>query len=260
MVWTTPTEIHQNRAWFLSRADQLNNYPLIVSTFRRYPTSIYIDELPSLFVNSYVVSALRTHGGGYGGYDALLMANLAAVTNFRPIMYVSNNFGFAYPNGTFDGALGDVLHEVVDISFTSRFVEIYGTNKIQFVLPVYSDQICVLAPSGQQISSWTAIFRAFRIEVWLTIIFVNVVCYCVWIGMRQIMLKTIKQRIDNGQMALGMFSVMISIPTLLPSRLVSERLLLGTCIITNFIIIGSFQVVNANIIIGYLTHIYFHYS
>lgn len=214
---------------------------MIVSVFRRYPTSIYINELPSLFTNSYVASALKTHGGGFSGYDTLLMANLDAATNFRPVIYLSDEFGFAYPNGTFDGALGDVLDEVVDISFTSRFIEKYGSNNIQFVLPVYSDEICVLAPSGEKIPSWTAIFRAFRLEVWLAIVFGNFACFCVWLAIKKILLKRIGHSIDNGRMVLGIFSMIIAIPTTLP-RMLSERLLIGTCIISNVIIIGTFQV------------------
>lgn len=238
MVWTTLSDINRNRGWFSRRAEQFNNYPLLVSLFWRFPTLIYMNELPALFVNSYVAAALRTHGGGYGGYDALLMANLAAATNLNPVLRDSGNFGFAYPNGTFDGALGDVLDEVVDISFTSRFVEMYGTMQVDFVLPVFSDQICVIVPSGEEIHSWTAIFRAFRIEVWLTIVFGNVISFCVWLGIRRILFKRSE---DNGELVLYMLSTMLTIPIKLP-RLVPERLLLGTCILANVIIIGTFQV------------------
>lgn len=241
MVWTTLSEINQHRAWFISRPDNLNKYPLLVSIFWRYPTSIYIKELPPLFSNSYIASALRTHGGGYGGYDALLMANLAQVTNFKPVIHESINFGFAYPNGTFDGALGDVLHEEVDISFTSRFVEKYGSNQIQFVLPVYSDTICVLAPSGEEIPSWTAIFRAFQFKVWLFIVLGNSLSFFVWMRVRKLQFQKVNPQIDNGHLALRMFSIILSVPITLP-RLVPERLLIITCIFANFIIIGAFQV------------------
>lgn len=241
MAWTNLSEINANRYWFMSRADRFNNYPLLISIFWRYPTTIDISELSPLFVDSYVASALRSHGAGYGGYDALLMANLAAVTNFHPVVHLSNHFGVAYPNGTFDGSLGDVLNEVVDISFNSRFVEKYGSDKVQFVFPVFSDKICVLAPSGEKIPSWTAMFRAFQIEVWLAIIVTNWLCLCVWLRIRKILLKIIKES-TQGSLSLRIFSIAIAMPTVMP-RLVSERLLIGSCVMANIIIVGTFQVI-----------------
>lgn len=82
----------------------LNEFPLRVTIFRRFPTALQINELPRAFVGSYLMKDIA-RSNGYGGVDGIILANAAKTMNFTTmnIPQIGIDFGFKADNGTFVG-------------------------------------------------------------------------------------------------------------------------------------------------------------
>jgi hypothetical protein len=150
-------------------------YTDILSNLRGYPVRI------SLFTRT--PSSFPLHPGDkvidYIGVDGLFMRNLAKRMNFTAIAGSpedGNEYGYMCENnGTFTGSLGDILYDRTEISLNSRFVKEYGTNDIEFTLPVDFDNLCIVVPKAKRLPKWLAFFRVFPLHVLLALV-------CVYVG------------------------------------------------------------------------------
>lgn len=90
-----------------SKFKNLNKYPLRVSLFRRYPTSLKANELPAVFHGSYLMKD-SWRANGYGGVDGIMLSNVAKTLNFEAIVVEPRgiDFGYKSTNGTF---LGEII-------------------------------------------------------------------------------------------------------------------------------------------------------
>lgn len=81
-----------------------NEFPLRVSLFRRYPTSLQLNELPEVFRGSYLMND-NWRSKGYGGVDGIMLTNIAKTLNFTPVIVepIGIDFGFRATNGTYLG-------------------------------------------------------------------------------------------------------------------------------------------------------------
>lgn len=84
--------------------DNLNEYPLKISMFPRYPTALVPEEIPDVFLTSYFMNILN-ESRGYGGIDGLLLGNMARSLNFSAVVIAPNgsDFGYRLSNGIFIG-------------------------------------------------------------------------------------------------------------------------------------------------------------
>lgn len=132
----------------------------------------------------------------------------------------------------------------------------YGTNDIDYMFPVYSDKVCVIAPKALKVPQWMAIFKCFNMNVWLLIVFINTLCGYFWYLLKlwanhsSKRLKSIKPSERLLSLELDRFTVIsIEMWTImlggaskrLPNRSM-ERVFLSVCLVSNIIIAGSFQV------------------
>lgn len=103
----TPQEFFATNEIY-TRYENMNNYPLKVSLFRRYPTAIPESELPKVLRDSYISKDVwRTDG--YSGIDGIMLANAARHLNFTVdiVSPMGSDFGFRHPhNGSFVGKYG----------------------------------------------------------------------------------------------------------------------------------------------------------
>lgn len=144
-----------------------------------------------------------------------------------------------------------MLYRRVYASFNSRFITDYGTKDIEYLFPVYFDQVCVIAPKALKVPQWMAIFKCFDRNLWLLIIFVNTFCGYFWYFLRtsaykytpkSIKSKTIRERDSVSILSIEMWMIMFGgASKRLPYRSI-ERVLLSVCLVSNVIISGSFQV------------------
>lgn len=82
----------------------LNGFPLKVTIFRRYPTSLKESELPNVLSKSYLTKDVW-RADGYSGVDGLMLANAAKTLNFtaQNIPQIGIDFGYKDNDGEFVG-------------------------------------------------------------------------------------------------------------------------------------------------------------
>lgn len=152
--------------------------------------------------------------------------------------------------------MGDVLYRRVYASFNARFVSDYGTDDIEFMFPVSSDKVCVIAPKALKVPQWMAIFKCFSKNVWLLIVFINTFCGYFWYILKSWALSTnnfsrnlnapkrkTSRELDGVSVTfIEMWIIMLGgASKRLPYRSM-ERVFLSVCLVSNIIIAGSFQV------------------
>lgn len=102
MKWTTIDRVAYENGWILSVADNFRGYPFNTGLFVRYPTLVPIEDLPPIFLQSYYASGLK-YSSGYGGFDGMLVGNLAGTLNFKSITIKCDRYGDKLANNTFSG-------------------------------------------------------------------------------------------------------------------------------------------------------------
>lgn len=102
MVWLRVTDAKLESGHLLNKAENFRGYPFRASLFQRYPTLIPSAELPSTFQSSYFANA-ADRAAGYGGFDGLVLGNLAKLHNFQVKEIKSDFYGVRTENNTFTG-------------------------------------------------------------------------------------------------------------------------------------------------------------
>ncbi|PNF40250.1 hypothetical protein B7P43_G06519 [Cryptotermes secundus] len=219
-----------------SHTDRLNNlrgYPVRITLFSREPTSF-----PS-------------HSGDkvidYIGMDGFFMRNLARKMNFTPIADSPKDgreYGFIFENnGTSTGTLGDILDDRADLSLNSRFVKEYGTNDIEFTIPVGFDSLCIIVPKAKQLPKWLALFRVFDLHVQFSLVCVYVVCSII-IYILQILYSHFKSDYKTASLSAIFIEMLTPFLSLSLARMPSsrsEKVLVILCLVFGMIIASSFQ-------------------
>lgn len=141
-------------------------------------------------------------------------------------------------------------------SFNGRFVSDYGTDDIEYMFPVYSDKMCVIAPKALKVPQWMAIFKCFSKNLWLLIILINTMCGYIWYLLKSWAnkankfssnIKASKRQTSRELDRISVISIEMWIIMLggaskrLPYRSM-ERVFMSVCLVSNIIIAGSFQV------------------
>lgn len=130
----------------------------------------------------------------------------------------------------------------------SRFIVDYDTNEIDFLYPVFSDKYCVIAPGALKVPQWIAIFHIFDINVWIIILVVDIICALIWYYLIYISGRIKRElKLNNRQhgrfadITMSTFNIMTAYPTRMPIESL-ERLFVASCLMSNLIIVGTFQV------------------
>lgn len=246
-----------NDNWLVQKAYSLNAFPLKISIFERYPTMVR--EVPEHFAKTQYARAMNI--SGYGGVDGFLLGNIAQIMNFTvSVVHPADNLTYGIKkNGQFGGSTGDVLYHRADIAFNSRFLMNYGTNDIEFMVPILGDKVCVIMPSFRRTPQWKAIFNCFDRKFWITFFLITFGSSIVFSTLKYFLEKqerqivrdsflykeykhvVVEDKINVKDICIATWKVMIGMTAILPSRSV-ERLLIGSCLLANIIISGSFEV------------------
>lgn len=110
MKWTPLHTIDRESGWIFNAANNFHGYPFIVTMFLRYPTVISPDELPPTYLKSYYASAMR-YADGLGGFDGLVLGNMAQVFNFQAKSILANSYGSRLANNTYTGTSGGRMED-----------------------------------------------------------------------------------------------------------------------------------------------------
>lgn len=86
---------------FLRKLKQMNGFPFRVSIFDRYPTAIKPPDVSEIVQRSYYNRAMR-FSGGFGGFDGMVLGNIADKMRFRTIVVTPSisDFGWVDRNGS----------------------------------------------------------------------------------------------------------------------------------------------------------------
>lgn len=177
--------------------------------------------------------------------DALVLGTLANKLNFTVDLKICPkiDFGYRMKNGTFTATLGDVVYKRVDIAFNNRYISSLAAP-IEFLHPLMSEKFCFYSPRAKLKPKWLAIFQCFRIDVWLAILFVNLIC-----GLVRYFIKRLQIAIDPGiekkhplsRILFETWNVMMLSPSIILPKRSPERFFLGICLLVNVILAGTFQ-------------------
>lgn len=144
--------------------------------------------------------------------------------------------------------MGDVLYRRADANLNGRFIIDYGSKEIEFIYPVFTDKFCVIAPSALQIPGWMAIFRCYSTGAWSGILATVLICTFYWYFLKKWTSKIYLSKKTNMKYIKlnNIFTDMVMLITggtlhNMPFRTM-ERIFLGSCLIFNIIVAGTFQV------------------
>jgi hypothetical protein len=224
----TLQEITNNYRLITNPLDNFNRVPLRIAMFPRVPA--LLQDLPKLLKNNPIYQNL-SWSKGFAGVDAMILGTLAESLNFD-VVVVGNrkkNFGYAFPNGTTTGVLGDVSERRAVYGANSRLITDQDLQQIEFTTPNYADAICMVVPKAAKVPIWASIFKSFTITTWLLIISTCVICTMFWHCIR-----------SSNTASWTMFAVLAGTPTqIVPNN--GQSFFLVSCMIFNIVILGVIQ-------------------
>jgi hypothetical protein len=210
------------------RLRDVHGYPLDVSMFPQYPTAIPVRNA-------------ETNSTTYKGMDGQILSTMAQYFNFRFKIhspYDNNTYGLVLQNGSILGSLADVVYGRTQISLNSRFIMWYGTDSIDFSIPVASDKLCIVAPKAKRILKWKNMLTCYEPVVWLLLFlvyFASVVCF-------HFLQKFRLQNRSTGCLpAFDVFQVFVLSPVSHPPKILMQRLLFASCLLFSLVMMNTFQ-------------------
>lgn len=85
----------------LRKLRQMNGFPFPVSIFNRYPTALQASDMSDIVQRSYFNRAMK-FSGGFGGFDGMVLGNIAEKMRFRTVVVSPklSDFGWVDRNGS----------------------------------------------------------------------------------------------------------------------------------------------------------------
>lgn len=112
-TWTTIEDFEFDNK-LVRKLASLNQFPLRVSLFPRYPTALLPTEVPAVFAKTYF-SKISYKTNYYSGLDAIVLGNIAEAIDFKPDIRLpsGNDYGYKLSNGTFIGFKKGFFHPLI---------------------------------------------------------------------------------------------------------------------------------------------------
>ncbi|EZA50867.1 hypothetical protein DMN91_011411 [Ooceraea biroi] len=231
------------------RTKNLNGYELKVGLFER---SQSIKEITKDQPNiaSYYSDIFK-------GFDETVLNTITEYMNFKvkPI-YSMNTFGYQLSNGTYVGAIGDIVHGRTDICFVTFFVKKYNVNTsedVEFSTYVEFDRVCVIVPKAPKVPKWLRIYHFFPLSVWVCLMLSHILTYLMWYFLqvfalersicevdKYVMFAFRTERTSFLTMVYRSFLLNAGCPQKLPNTN-AERILLTGILLANVTLVGIFS-------------------
>lgn len=117
---------------------------------------------------------------------------------------------------------------------------------------VSADKMCVIAPAAERIPQWMAIFKCFHVYVWILLPILTCLLGGFWFILKfwayqKRTFTGLTEKASFYDILVQIFMIMLGASTTLPMRSM-ERYFVGSCLMANVIIIGTFQVCTGGII------------
>lgn len=85
----------------------------------------------------------------------------------RKLVRKMDQYGDRLPNGTYTGALGDILTGRIDFCFVGFFMKYYQTPDIIFAPTIFNDRLCIFVPKAKRIPGWMILSKCFPPILWV---------------------------------------------------------------------------------------------
>lgn len=164
-------------------------------------------------------------------------------------------FGNLRPNGTYDGALGHLQTFQIDITFVGFFIKDYQAPDVEFVAPVYQDQLCCMTKKAGKVPAALLPLRIFETQLWFSLLSSYFVISISWCILRALNLRfmtrenfNLASHVLRASTAMKMLQVFIDSLVLIFSspfrrftKIQNERVLIASICLYSLIVIAAFQ-------------------
>ncbi|XP_073819961.1 uncharacterized protein [Musca autumnalis] len=161
----------------------MRGYPLRVQLFRSVYSKPMLDPITNKVAYVY-------------GVDGRVSEVLQQHLNFTMDLLDPDPdyFGERSPNGTYNGAIGSIIKNELDLCLTGFFVKDYMVPEMEFSVTVYDDMLCIYTPKAEQIPESILPILSVGYDLWLVFIFSAFVCGFIWVVLRYFNLRLKSQR------------------------------------------------------------------
>ncbi|XP_030379277.1 uncharacterized protein LOC115627675 [Scaptodrosophila lebanonensis] len=121
------------------------------------------------------------------GADALVAELLSERLNFTMVLQQPdrNYFGERSANGSYNGAIGSIIADGLDICLTGFFVKDYMVDEyMDFTVAVYDDELCIYVPKAMRIPQSIVPIFAVGYDIWSGFILSAFACAIIWMMFR----------------------------------------------------------------------------
>ncbi|XP_076284110.1 uncharacterized protein LOC143210803 [Lasioglossum baleicum] len=189
-------------------------------------------------------NSIYAYSGGYNGTSGVLMGVLARKLNFQVNVVEPNTeerYGHQMKNGTFTGAIGDLIYHKVVASFAFFFVKTYiaDMSLIDFTTTIGFDRVCVIAPKAGKIPKGFRIYHIFDPSVWLWLLLSHILVAVIWNYIQGSTSRSCRH-FNIATTIVNLFLIAAGCPKSLPSSSAERRLLIGV-FFSSVTIIGIFN-------------------
>ncbi|KAI8034878.1 hypothetical protein M5D96_012394 [Drosophila gunungcola] len=165
----------------------MDGYPMRIQMFKSVYTRPEIDKSTGLLTR-------------VTGVDFLVAQMLQERLNFTMLLQQpdKNYFGERNANGSYNGAIGSIINDGLDICLTGFFVKDYLVQQyMDFTVAVYDDELCIYVPKARRIPQSILPIFAVGYDIWLGFILTAFACALIWLTFRVINLKLRIVRVGN---------------------------------------------------------------
>lgn len=217
--------------------ENLYGHPFLISMFHKPPVSCFIGN--------------KSDGTEiYTGVDAQVIELMAKYINFSPKTVSPSDgtsFGYKEFDGTFTGALGDLLYNGALIAGNSRFIKDYMTNEIEFLSPpAYEDSLCVIVAKSKPSASYQTFLKFFPVKILIGMVTMCLLSSVVWFFIGKIG-SVLNSNVPKGKTfavsLIDMCLVMNTAPFYGLNTVIirSQRIFIASCLLYSVVTMVAFQ-------------------
>ncbi|XP_011051279.1 PREDICTED: uncharacterized protein LOC105144210 [Acromyrmex echinatior] len=220
------------------RTKNMNEYVLKVGYFKPKEKSI-TEPIKNQSIARYSYAEI------FKEFDKKMLNTIAQDMNFQiKYVYPTDNqwFGSQLFNGTYVGAIGDIVYGRTDICFISFFVKKYSISPkedVDFSTYVDFDRICIVVPKATKIPKGIRIYHFFPLSIWICLMLTHIFTYLIWYFLQVFTPKRTRKRSLRATIYRS-FLFNLGCPQKLPNTN-AERILLSGVFLVNVTLVGIFN-------------------
>ncbi|XP_017775179.1 PREDICTED: uncharacterized protein LOC108561656 [Nicrophorus vespilloides] len=231
-------DLVDNPRVLINTMNNLNGYPIAVSTFTRIPTNMPYATANNGYDCSYGNLI-------FGGLDGCVMKYMSKILNFELNIVEpldKEKFGYKAPNGTFLGSLGDIVYRRAQITGNSRFLEVFDREQYEYTLPIKNDQICFVVPKADRIPPYASLFNCFSSDTWTALLIVMCsMCVLYYFSAQISFHLLLRTKMCPFKDTINIIGLFLNVPMHKLPQIHHERMIVISCLMFNIIILGTFQ-------------------